>query len=60
MNRKDSFARVIKEVEDFLDGANQSEKQPESLDDMAYSVKNLSEYELPLDEAEDRQAVEMI
>ena len=55
MNRKDSFARVIKEVEDFLDGA-----KPESLDDMVYSVKNLSEYELPLDEAEDRQAVEMI
>jgi len=57
MNQRDSFARVIKEVEDFLDGA-----KPESLDDMVYSVKNLSEYELPLDEdedeAEDRQAVE--
>ena len=44
LNRRDSFQKVIKEVEDFLNGQGQEEKQPESLDDMVHSVKNLSEY----------------
>ena len=52
LKRRDSFQRVIKEVDDFLNGYDKKEEQPGSLDDMVHNVKNLSDYELPLDDEE--------